>query len=355
MQPKRDALGHIDDCAAAHSVGVMNKLQGDISQCVAMINNVDTLIGSTTNQPETTASGFMQSMSSAANSTGTSSSSTGTATTASTGTTTGSTTGTTGSTMGTTGSSTSSTSGTSSGTSSSGSGSGSSSAASATTTLGALSVSASGAAPTPSAIQTQYFPYNLGVQGTGNYLTIFATKAPYAATQAATGMSSEQALDCDLRRITYWVDISGGHEHGGLYRQEIGRQNGDSVTDLNLLSSSMPPDASDPYSTLIAKGVLEVTFEYYDGMQWTDTWDGTSVNTYDEVTPIGPPVAVAINIKIARRRREAGEPPSDPKTYRSFRQVVSDSHGNQLSELSKLRPIPKRSNHCLGISPAGRH
>jgi hypothetical protein len=323
--------------------GVLNKFQNDISQCVVMLNNVNTLIANTTNVPQTVSDGFMMAMDSAATaSSSTSSSSTAAATTG----TTGATTGTTG---GTSTSSTAGTTGASSGSTGTSSGSGSSSSATPST-LGAISVSATGAASTPAATQTQYFPYNLGVQGTQSYVSVFTTKSPKAVEQALGGNSAEQALDCDLRRITYWVDVSGGPEHGGLYRQEIGRQGGDSVTDLNLLTSSMPPEVSDPSTMLVAKGILEATFQYWDGANWLDTWDGTTVNTYDEVTPTGPPVAVKINIKIARKDVKQVSV-NDPKSYREFSQVVSIP--TAVNYQNYQNSIQYQNAQTLGISLPG--
>ncbi len=260
--------------------GVLSKFQTDISQNIAMISNVDTLISTSTNIPSnTTESGY----SAVANS------STSTSSTGSTGSTASSTTGsTTSSTTSTTGS---------------------------TTTGSTSSTSSSSTTPT----QTNYMPFNLGVQGTSSYVTIFASRPPYgAANQAAGSMAAEQSLDSDLRRITYWLDANG--DQGGIYRQEVGAPYMEAATDLNTLSSSLPPDTGDPSSKLFAKGVIDLSFEYWDGANWNETWDGTVLGP-DMVTPLGPPMAIAINMKVARKDVKSASA-GDSKTYRSFRYVV---------------------------------
>jgi hypothetical protein len=158
------------------------------------------------------------------------------------------------------------------------------------------------------------------VQGTSAYLTVYASQTSYSASRQAAASGSPGPIDvpsdCDLRRITYWVPAPGQ----GLYRQEIGKAGGDAVTDVNNLTSSMPPDPGDPFSVQFSKDVLDCSFEYYDGAQWNDTWDGTTLSA-DGVTPMGPPMAIAVNLKIGRRDVKTADA-GDSTTYRSMRFVV---------------------------------
>jgi hypothetical protein len=94
---------------------------------------------------------------------------------------------------------------------------------------------------------------------------------------------------CDLRRITYWLASSG---NGGLARQELKIVTSD---DLN----SIPPDGlpQDESTYILAEEVKNLAFSYFDGANWTDTWDGTTPGN-DGTTPIGPPAAIAVEVGV---------------------------------------------------------
>jgi hypothetical protein len=94
----------------------------------------------------------------------------------------------------------------------------------------------------------------------------------------------------------------GGDAPLGLARQEIRQATSDDVT-------ATPPD--DP-ALVIASEVVGLTFSYFDGSTWQDTWDGTTLGP-DSQTPIGPPVAVAINLTIAS---------ADKQSTKTYRRVV---------------------------------
>jgi hypothetical protein len=102
----------------------------------------------------------------------------------------------------------------------------------------------------------------------------------------------------------------GGSSPLGLARQELGQVTSDDA-------SSTPPDVSDPNSKLIiAPEVKSLQFQYFDGSNWQDTWDGTQAGS-DGVTPIGPPAAVAITVGVT--------PPggSADQQVRTYRHVVA--------------------------------
>jgi prepilin-type N-terminal cleavage/methylation domain-containing protein len=191
-----------------------------------------------------------------------------------------STTGSTSSTTGTTSSTTSSTtSGSSSTTGSSSTGSTSSSSSSSTTTS------------TP-------FVFNLGVQGGTDYCSIYIGKVPQSNYQVDTSTSQNnnsnntQPTDSDLRRIDYWF-VYGDPDSSGLARQEVVM-----VTNQDDINN-MPPGIGDEQSYIFAKEVIAVTFEYFDGTTWQTQWDGTVLGS-DGVTPIGPPLAIAITVSVGR-------------------------------------------------------
>ena len=178
------------------------------------------------------------------------------------------------------------TSGSSSSSSSSSSGTGSTSTGS---TSGAMASATTTSGP---------FPYNLGVQGGTDYCSIYIGRVPRSNFQVDTANSNTsnsqntQPTDSDLRRIDYWF-VSGDADNSGLARQEVVM-----VTNQDDINN-MPPGIADEANYIIAKEVLAVTFEYFDGTTWQSTWDGTAVGS-DGVTPVGPPLAIAITISVAR-------------------------------------------------------
>jgi prepilin-type N-terminal cleavage/methylation domain-containing protein len=143
------------------------------------------------------------------------------------------------------------------------------------------------------------FVFNLGVQGGTDYCSIYIGKVPQSNYQVDTATSqtnnndaNTQPTDSDLRRIDYWF-VYGDADSSGLARQEVVM-----VTNQDDINS-IPPGIADEANYIFAKEVMAVTFEYFDGTTWQTTWDGTVLGS-DGVTPIGPPLAIAITISVAR-------------------------------------------------------
>jgi prepilin-type N-terminal cleavage/methylation domain-containing protein len=162
-------------------------------------------------------------------------------------------------------------------------------------------------------------PFNFAVQGNEEYCAFYIGKVPRAVAQAQmndpteSGGNEVQASDSDERRITYWL-VSGSNGTGGLARQEIATVNSTDTSNVTL-----PPASVDDATKIIAPEVISINFQYYDGTNWQSTWDGTMPGI-DGVTPVGPPVAIAITISVAR-----GDNPGagvDDPTVRQYRHVI---------------------------------
>lgn len=187
---------------------------------------------------------------------------TGTAATGTATTTTGTTGGTTGSATGTTGATTGATTGTDST---------DTSADTATTTDQSLAADV---------------PFQGGVFGTDKQLTLYVSRVPKDLLDAS---SAEQTLlggdpKPDLRRVTYYLSAT-----GGLCRQEQFLVTADGVR------NSTDPDHGRETQDLIAEEVTDVTFEYFDGSTWTNTWAGDD-DAGDGKTVKGPPRAVRMTL-----------------------------------------------------------
>jgi prepilin-type N-terminal cleavage/methylation domain-containing protein len=160
---------------------------------------------------------------------------------------------------------------------------------------------------------------NLGVQGSASQLTLSVSRVSRELS-APQGVSSDGITPIgfsDLRLVTYWMAGASGSGQG-LARLEY-----KPVTSDQALNS-LPPNVPDEASCVIAEEVQGAQFSYFDGNAWQDNWDGTTLGP-DGVTPIGPPVAVAIVLQIAS--------PTEPKP-KTYRHVVAIPTANNLAQLN---------------------
>jgi prepilin-type N-terminal cleavage/methylation domain-containing protein len=208
-----------------------------------------------------------------------------------------------GSTITTTGSTSTTTtpaSGTSSGTTSS----------TSTTTTGSTPGSSTTTTSSPT---SSTFTFSL--QGDSSSLTLYVSLLPRDVDQQPGTMAANSAdaapINSDVRRISYW--LAGGSDGQGLARQELLLATSDDA-------STLPPNIPDEASLVIAPEVKTLAFSYFDGSDWQDSWDGTQPGP-DGVTPIGPPLAVAITIGIAPPNSD-GRSGSGQK-LKTYRHVVA--------------------------------
>lgn len=99
----------------------------------------------------------------------------------------------------------------------------------------------------------------------------------------ATGALSDDAPWADIQRVTYELKTPADLSMPGkdLYRSVV----------RNLLSISTPTVADQ----LMLSGVANIKFSCYDGTQWQDTWDTTSLSSTDTNLPL----AVKVDIQMA--------------------------------------------------------
>jgi prepilin-type N-terminal cleavage/methylation domain-containing protein len=152
-------------------------------------------------------------------------------------------------------------------------------------------------------------PFGAGVQGTTNQLMLWVSRVPPSYSPAAIDANTAQPIVPDVRKVVYWLAGSGP---GGLARQEIAM-----VTSSDP-SVVWPPQDETPH--IVAEEVKNLTFSYFDGQNWNDTWDGSTFGA-DGVTPIGPPMAVAITMDIAVQNSNA--PTGAQQQVKTYRHVVS--------------------------------
>lgn len=154
---------------------------------------------------------------------------------------------------------------------------------------------------------TTVIPFNGGVQGAIDQIVLFAHKIP-GVGRLTPEMESAPNGGADIRRITYWLVPD-----AGLARQVITRLSAEDE------GTQLPPDVNEPQSFVIAKEVVGLEFQYFDGTGWTESWDGTTAGA-DGATPIGPPRAVAIILKVAS--------PQNKERVKTFRHVVAIQAAN---------------------------
>jgi hypothetical protein len=179
----------------------------------------------------------------------------------------------------------------SSGTASTG-GAGSATTGSSTPSTGGgatTSGSSSSSATTGSASASGPNPTLIAVQGDSATLTLVVSRVPRTAVnpdnpEIPLGFS-------DQRRVSYFL-AGGAASPLGLARYEVEATTSDEA-------ANPPPDVTDPESKLIfAKEVKSLTFRYFDGSAWQESWDSSAVGS-DGMTPVGPPAAIEIQMSIA--------------------------------------------------------
>jgi hypothetical protein len=154
----------------------------------------------------------------------------------------------------------------------------------------------------------------VGVQGDNSRLIITVSRIPRELYNLDNN-SDTPPIVSDLRRITYW--LSGTPDHPlGLARQEV------KVVTSDDLMSSIPPDVPDESSYVIAEEVQSLVISYWDGQAWQDSWDGSQPGA-DGVTPMGPPLAVSIEIGIVKAGSVSTNKATDDRPIKTIRHVVA--------------------------------
>jgi prepilin-type N-terminal cleavage/methylation domain-containing protein len=205
----------------------------------------------------------------------------------------------------------------------SGMGSGQSSGGQASTNANSASTGASSPASSSSMSSSQASSngqalINLGVQGDPTTLILSCSRVPRDLNWLPSNDPNNVAPTgaSDLRRISYWL-VASGDRGSGLARQEYRPVTSTDATTV------LPPNIPDEASYVIAEEVKSLNFSYFDGSNWQATWDGTTPGP-DGVTPIGPPVAIAVTIGVAAPSAQ------ELKTYRH---VVPIATANNLAQL----------------------
>jgi prepilin-type N-terminal cleavage/methylation domain-containing protein len=149
-----------------------------------------------------------------------------------------------------------------------------------------------------------YAPFNVGLKGYSQSLTLTVTKYTTELTK------NRDLKVCDLRRIDYWL-ASG--EKTGLARRQITLVTSTNNEDINL----DPTTLNDQDKYIEATEVKNLTFRYWNGSDWQDSWDGTQLGD-DNTTPLGPPAAIEITLEVA----PSGTSSQDEKTM-IYRHIVT--------------------------------
>ena len=146
----------------------------------------------------------------------------------------------------------------------------------------------SGAAAPAAATASDTIPFQAGVigesEGGSPRLTIYVSRV---AVQNAANAMTDGVAPADIRRVTYWMT------ERGLARQEIPW-----VTSENLQMSTEPDlSGKEPDEFVIAEEVTQITFRFWDGSEWQDTWDGRDLAA-DGVSLKGPPMAIQVQMSM---------------------------------------------------------
>jgi len=156
----------------------------------------------------------------------------------------------------------------------------------------------------------------LGVIGNASELHLYMSRVPgevFSPQPEELG-----GITCDLRRVSYWLASEG---EGGLCRMEVRL-----VTSDDGVAPSVPSD-SEKY--LMAPEVKSLEFSYFDGSEWTSSWDSTAAGP-DGVTPIGSPRAIRITMGVVPPGK-TGNAEQELKYYRHV-VAVPTANGTQTQD-----------------------
>jgi hypothetical protein len=171
------------------------------------------------------------------------------------------------------------------------------------------------------------------LQGDSGSLTIYTSRVPREVLipPEMAALTNAPPVASDLRRISYWL---AGDGTLGLARQELLMVTSDDA-------QQAPTDVGDEASFVIAPEVQSLTFSFFDGTNWNDTWDGSQTGS-DGVTPIGPPIAIAVVIGMVPPGTSSMAGAQQPKMYRhvveiptangAMQQTTSSSNGTTTQQ-----------------------
>src|SRR5262249_7592440 len=152
-------------------------------------------------------------------------------------------------------------------------------------TTGTTSDASSPSATDNSTAVAADYAFQGGVIGDETKLVIYAGRVPEACFR---NLNQNDQVRADQRQIIYWL---GKGTNGAPDPGERPWITADGVR------NAIDDDEEATDSTLVAEEVTSLLFEYFDGSNWTNTWDGTTPGA-DGVTPIGPPRAIRITLSL---------------------------------------------------------
>jgi hypothetical protein len=181
------------------------------------------------------------------------------------------------------------------------------------TTTGAGTAGGSNTSSNPSSSATSTSVPALNLQGDSGRLILWVSRI----SSDLSPLLTNQPVASDLRRVVYWMASS-----GGLARQEIKLATSDDAL------VTVPPDIPDEANLVIAEEVQSVTFRYFDGTAWQDSWDGTQAGSSSGSSK-GPPLAVEITLVVATPSSQSQT--GDTSNLKTYRHVVAIPTANGTS------------------------
>jgi len=135
----------------------------------------------------------------------------------------------------------------------------------------------------------------------------------------------------DIKSIAYFVSLTGGEVQseiqfdqtvpGGLYRREIDRAFASYMGDVGM------PGNPDQYCQLVSPEIAQLNFRYFDGTDWTTSWNSEEIG--------GFPMAIEITIVIDPARTSTK---NITYSYTGFNQQTMEQY-RQVVHLPVSEPI----------------
>lgn len=171
----------------------------------------------------------------------------------------------------------------------------------------------------------------IGLIGDSTTLNLMVTRLPREIWRSPTlgrmsdvvelGIRPEDGtqLVSDLRVVSYWLAGDPASTLGlARFERKI-------VTTEGALNQALPePELHQNF--VIASEVKNLSFEYFDGVSWTSSWD-SNLPGEDGMTPMGPPRAIRITLEVDFSDTTPGAL-NNPNSMKIFRHVVAINTAN---------------------------
>jgi len=178
--------------------------------------------------------------------------------------------------------------------------------------------------------------------------------------EGVAGLASVSTRTSDLVSVSYFLAIPGaaglqgavGDLHSNAIRdssvQGLARLEGDKMA-IDFADSAAGLESMAEASEIIAPEVIELTFRYFDGSAWHDSWDSAATGSLPRA------VEVVMGLKTPQKPRDPNDrrPADAPVVGRSIRHVIAIPLSSPATAQTSTEAATDTSSGSSGTGSAG--